>query len=116
MDERPLEDMEKAISVIKAVDKDFKIALAGRYHPEIEKDIFDYSVASNQVIEPEVFKRRKAEGSNTTFYTSCTEGYPNIFTFSPPAESAWLSWFALNNNYDGYLRWAYNCWNANPLQ
>ncbi|SOD11580.1 DUF4091 domain-containing protein [Pedobacter xixiisoli] len=116
MDERPVEDMEKAIAVIKSVDKDFKIALAGRYHPEIEKDIFDYCVASNQVIEPEVFKRRKAEGFNTTVYTSCTEGSPNIFTFSPPAESAWLPWFALNNNYDGYLRWAYNCWNANPLQ
>ena len=59
---------------------------------------------------------RDNAGFNTTFYTSCSEGFPNTFTFSPPAESAWLGWFAANKRYDGYLRWAYNCWPEKPLE
>jgi hypothetical protein len=60
--------------------------------------------------------QRKNAGFTTTFYTSCSEGYPNTFTFSPPAEAAWLGWHAANKSYDGYLRWAYNCWPENPSQ
>ncbi|SDD72346.1 protein of unknown function [Mucilaginibacter pineti] len=116
MDERPMEAMQKAIAVIKSADKDFKISLAGNYHPQIQKDIFDYCIASGQVITDEVLQARKAGGLNTTYYTCCTEAYPNTFTFSPPAESAWLGLYAANKGFDGYLRWAYNCWSKNPLQ
>ena len=41
--------------------------------------------------------------------------YPNIFTFSPPAESAWFGWSAAKEGLDGYLRWAYNSWVIEPL-
>jgi hypothetical protein len=114
MDERPMEAMQKAIGVIKSADKDFKISLAGAYHPELKADLFDYCVASNQVIDAATMSMRDNAGFNTTFYTSCSEGYPNTFTFSPPAEAVWLGWFAANKGYDGYLRWAYNCWPAAP--
>ncbi len=60
--------------------------------------------------------QRKKLGFNTTYYTCCVERFPNTFTFSPPAESTWLSWHAANKGYDGYLRWAYNCWPSQPLQ
>jgi hypothetical protein len=116
MDERPMDAMQKAIAVIKAADKDFKISLAGAYHPELKLDLFDYCVASNQVIDAATMAQRKKLGFNTTYYTCCVEGFPNTFTFSPPAESAWLSWHAANKGYDGYLRWAYNCWPSQPLQ
>lgn len=116
MDERPMEAMQKAIAVIKAADKDFKISLAGNYHPEIEKDIFDYCVASNQVMSDSVMQVREKARFNTTYYTCCSEGFPNTFTFSPPAESAWLGLYTANKGFDGYLRWAYNCWSKNPLQ
>jgi len=108
--------MKKAIAVIKSADPDFKISLAGNYHPEIESELVDYSIASNQVIDKDVISSRRKKGYTTTYYTCCTEGYPNTFTFSPPAECVWLSWFAANKGYDGYLRWAYNCWNKNPLK
>jgi hypothetical protein len=111
-----MEAMQKAIAVIKDADKDFKISLAGKYHPEIQRDIFDYAVASNQVIDTSALDKRYRSGFTTTFYTSCFEGYPNTFTFSPTAESAWMGWHAANKGYDGYLRWAYNCWPENPLQ
>lgn len=116
MDERPMEAMQKAIAIIKSADKDFKISLAGSYHPEIEKYLFDYCVASNQTIDEETKQARKEAGFITTFYTCCVEAYPNTFTFSPPAESAWLAWHAANKGYNGYLRWAYNSWPKSPLQ
>jgi len=116
MDERPLGDMQKAIALIKSADKDFKISLAGNYHPEIEKDLVDYSVASNQVIDSSAIISRKRAGFNTTYYTCCTEGSPNTFTFSAPAESVWLGWHVAYKGYDGYLRWAYNCWTKDPLR
>jgi hypothetical protein len=116
MDERPLDDMMKAIALVKSVDKDLAISLAGNYHAEFEDVLVDYSIPSNQSFDVSKLSRRKAMGYTTTYYTCCTEGYPNTFTFSPPAESAWLAWFAVAKGYDGYLRWAYNCWPKNPLQ
>ncbi len=116
MDERPMEDMQKAIALIKAADKDFKISLAGNYHAQIQHDLVDYSVASNQVIDDSTLFLRKNSGFTTTYYTCCTEGHPNTFTFSAPADAAWLSWYAANKGYDGYLRWAYNCWTKDPLR
>ena len=115
MDERPMADMQKAISLIKSADKDFKISLAGNYHKEIEHDLVDYSVASNQVVDEATMLSRKKAGFNTTYYTCCTEGHPNTFTFSQPAESVWLAWYAAYKGYDGYLRWAYNCWTKDSL-
>jgi hypothetical protein len=116
MDERSMADMQKAIALIKSADKDFKISLAGNYHPEIENDLADYSVASNQVIDNPTMLARKKAGLNTTYYTCCTEGHPNTFTFSAPAESVWLAWHAAYKGYDGYLRWAYNCWTKDALR
>jgi hypothetical protein len=115
MDERALEDMQKAIAVIRSVDPDFKISLAGNFHPEIERDLYDYSVASNQVLDAQTLTARQNDGKVTSYYTCCTEGFPNTFTFSSPAESAWLAWFSSHKKYDGYLRWAYNCWSSSAL-
>jgi len=116
MDERPMEDMQKAIALIKAADKDFKISLAGNYHAQIQHDLVDYSVATNQIIDDSTMRSRKNSRFTTTYYTCCTEGHPNTFTFSAPAEATWLSWYAANKGYDGYLRWAYNCWTKDPLR
>ena len=115
MDERPLEDMKKVIALVRSVDSGFKISLAGSYHREIEQDIYDYSITSGERFDPEVLKRRQLSGQPATYYTCCTEGFPNTFTFSPPAESEWLGWFAANRHFDGYLRWAFNCWPSDPL-
>jgi len=116
MDERPLEDMEKVIALVRSVDKDLKISLAGSYHAAIEKDIYDYSIGSSDSFGPAVMAERVKKDLPTTYYTCCVEGFPNTFTFSPPAEAAWLGWFAAHKQYNGYLRWAYNCWPAQPLQ
>lgn len=116
MDERPMKDMQAAIKVIKDADKDYKISLAGIYHDEIERDLYYYCIAYGNDFPPEVLARRRAEGKISTYYTCCTEGFPNTFTFSPPAEAAWMAVHALGGDYDGYLRWSYNSWTRDPLR
>lgn len=59
MDERPMEHMQKVFGIIRNADKDFKVSMAGNYHPEIEKDLYNYCVASEFVLSKEVMERRK---------------------------------------------------------
>ena len=102
--------------ITKEIDKDWKVALAGDYHAEIEKDIFDYCIASQFDFPNDVLEQRRQQGKLSTWYTSCTEKYPNGFTFSPPAEHVWIGWYTAAKNMDGYLRWAYNSWPKNPIE
>lgn len=115
MDERPMAAMQSVIALLKSIDKDWKISLAGDYHPEIEKDIFDYCIASRWVFANSVLNEREQLGKASTWYTCCTEKYPNLFTFSPPDEAVWIGWYTAAHKMDGYLRWAYNSWTRNPL-
>lgn len=116
MDERALADMQTAIALILKADPDYKISLAGLYHQEIEEDLYDYCIAYGHNFPPEIKAKRDSQGKRSTFYTCCTEPFPNTFTFSPPAESALFGWHAASANYDGYLRWAYNSWTIDPLR
>lgn len=116
MDERPMAAMQAVIKLLKAVDKDWKIALAGDFHPEIENDIDTYCVASKWQFPEATLQRRQQEGKISTWYTCCVEPYPNAFTFSSPAEGVWIGWYTASKNMDGYLRWAYNSWTKNPVQ
>ncbi|MBB1286151.1 DUF4091 domain-containing protein [Flavisolibacter sp. BT320] len=116
MDERPMPAMQAVIALLKEVDKDWKIALAGDYHPEIEADIYDYCIASRWQFPAATLQQRQQQGKLSTWYTCCTENYPNGFTFSPPAEHVWIGWYTAAKGMDGYLRWAYNSWPKNPLQ
>ncbi len=115
-DERPVESMKAVIKLLRDIDPGWKIALAGdSFHPEIENDIYDYSLASYLKVEDSFLKNRKEQGRHTTFYTACPEHYPNGYTFSPPAENAWLGWYAAARGYTGYLWWAFNTWVKDPL-
>jgi hypothetical protein len=116
MDERPMPAMKKAIALLRSIDPNWKIGLAGDYHPEIEKDIYDYCVASRFVLDEKLMNARKQAGKHTTYYTCCVEEYPNGFTFSAPAEHVYLGWYAQAKGFDGYLRWAYNSWTKQPFE
>ena len=115
MDERPMEVMQKTLKVIRKADPDFKVSLAGNYHEEIEPDLYDYCIVIGQNFPEEVRLRRAAENKRTTYYTCCTEAHPNTFTFSDPAEAAWMSFYSSKKHLDGYLRWAYNSWPLEPV-
>ncbi len=116
MDERSLQQMQQAIALIKQHAPGLKISMAGNYHPEIEQELYDYCVdeQSPQQYTTEVIARRRAEGKLSTYYTCCSSRFPNVFTFSPPAEGAFIPLYALHRELDGYLRWAYNSWTTDP--
>lgn len=116
VDERPLPHMQNAIGIIKEVHKDLKIAFAGDLHPEIIDRIDDYSTAFRMPYTEDMKNRRRARGQTSTYYTCCIEDRPNTFTFSAPAESEWIGWYAAKENVDGYLRWALSSWVEKPLQ
>lgn len=115
MDERPMETMKKTIEVIQKADPDFKISFAGGMHKELLNDIDDYCLALDESFPAGVIQKRLDNENITTFYTSCSQAYPNSFSFSPAAETEWYGWHAANRNMDGYLRWAYNSWVLEPL-
>lgn len=117
MDERPMESMQAVLSLIRNIEPGFKISLAGNYHKPINYEIADFSEGFAPKKEfPESAKaKRKELGLTTTIYTCCAEAHPNMFVISDPDEAAWLGWFAQAENYDGYLRWAYNSWTLDPL-
>ncbi|SEG09254.1 DUF4091 domain-containing protein [Parabacteroides chinchillae] len=116
MDERGLEAMQEAIKVIRNADPEFKISLAGNYHKEIEPELYDYCLGYGNNFPADIKATREKAGKISTVYTCCAEPFPNTFTFSAPAEATWIGWHAMAGNYDGYLRWAYNSWTADPLR
>ena len=119
MDERPAAQMDAVWQIIQEVDPEFKIEGAANYNIESESAdrIDDLSVGVHyNLIKGEALERRKAKGQKITFYTCCTSECPNTFTFSRPAEATYLCLHALACGYDGYLRWAYNSWSAQPNQ
>ena len=116
MDERSLQQMQAAIKVIKEFAPGMKISMAGNYHPEIEADIYDYclDIFAYGAYTPELLATRRAQGKVSTYYTCCSAEYPNLFTFSDPADAAFIALEALAKDLDGYLRWAYNSWTVIP--
>ena len=116
MDERSLQQMQAAIKVIKEYAPGMKISMAGNYHPEIEADIHDYclDIFAYGAYTPELLAKRRAQGKVSTYYTCCSAEYPNLFTFSAPADAAFIALEALAKDLDGYLRWAYNSWTVTP--
>lgn len=116
MDERELDMMKKTIALIRTADPDFKISLAGSLKNGISSELSDFCVALRDKYTEEMKRKRKAQGKLTTYYTCCSEAYPNTFTFSPPAEAEFLGWYAAKDKLDGYLRWSIWSWVENPLQ
>ena len=116
MDERSMKQMQAAIKVIHDYAPGLKISLAGNYHPEIEKDLWDYSVNNHgdEGFPEGVVERRRNEGKKSTYYTCCSAQYPNVFTFTDPADCEYIALHSLKIDVDGYLRWAYNSWTADP--
>lgn len=116
MDERSLPQMQAAIAVIKKYAPGMKISMAGNYHPEIEADITDYclDIFAYTAYTPELLARRRSEGKVSTYYTCCSAEYPNLFTFTAPADAEFIALEALAKDLDGYLRWAYNSWTVEP--
>lgn len=114
MDERDEKSMRAAIDMIRSVVPDFKVALAGDYHPSVADEIDDLCIGFRSEYPEGVIEARRALGKITDYYTCCAERFPNTFMDSPRAEAPCIAWIALAKGVDGYLRWAYNSWTLDP--
>ena len=117
MDERSPEVMAAATALLKEVAPELGIALADNHkifkqYPYIK----DMCASIFGPIEQTDIVQRRSQGLTTTFYVCCSSGFPNTYTSSGPAEATYLSWYAAAEDYDGFLRWAYNSWVEDPIR
>lgn len=116
MDERDKESLDAAFHLIDSVAPALGVSFADNKKTyQRYPNSRDISVSSRDPFSPEDLVDRRSRGLNTTFYVYCATEFPNQFTFSDPAESTYLGWYALAAGFDGFLRWAFNSWVENPL-
>lgn len=116
LNESELSQTLAAIKVVKENSKQWKITYAGDWHKELDTLIDDYSSVFEYEPSLEEVKARAAKGFTSTYYVCCHPAKPNTFLFSPPIEGRWISWFVAAHGYNGFLRWAYDSWTADPLR
>jgi hypothetical protein len=103
-----------AIKVIKQHSPQWRITYAGDWHQELDTLLDDYCYLYGKEPSDQQLKKRKARGVTSTYYVCCNPPYPNNFLFSPPIEGRWMGWYTSSRGYDGFLRWAYDAWPADP--
>ena len=117
MDERDNKSMDAAFSLIESIAPELGVSFADNQKTYKKyPNSADISVAVNHPFDQVDLEDRRRRGLNTTFYVSCADIFPNQFTFSDPAESTYLAWYAMASGFDGLLRWAFNSWVENPIQ
>ena len=120
MDERPADVVEAALDVIESVKdengKCFKTALAVfTFDTEYLFDrVTDLSLAFAMTPSrlSTITEHRRRLGLTTTLYTC---GAQNSALSNPPIESVYTLWYARQRGADGFLRWALDAFNADPL-
>ena len=117
LDERGEDEMKKMFSFLDMAAPDYRVSMAGHYFADINQYIYDFSYNWGHISSgtKRIVSRRRDSANISTYYVACGVPQPNTFTFSPPAESAYLGWFAAAMGFDGFLRWAYNSWPENPV-
>lgn len=116
INENPLQQTLAAIKVVKEHSKKWKITYAGDWHKELDTLLDDYCFLYGKESDVDIVKNRTARGQTTTYYVCCNPPVPNNFVFSPPVEGRWISWYTVAHGYDGFLRWAYDAWPADPAR
>ena len=116
MDERSPQDMKATLELLNSVAPDFGVSLADnhksyRAYPFLK----DICIAFGSTFDEDDLAYRKKHGLISTYYVCCADKFPNVFTFSDPAEGAYIAWHATALGLDGFLRWAYNSWVENPV-
>ncbi len=126
IDEKDTASTSAAISLLKnhvsTSGTSLKLAVYMNTMPEdtsVLDDIDAVSFAENVIQEnPETLSaiadQRMSEGKTTTMYT-CTDQYPNSFAYSSPEESIWTILFARSTHMSGFVRWALDAFNEDPL-
>ena len=118
MDERGPKEMKAMFKLLNKYAPEFGASFADNHksYKLYPNELKDLSVAFGATVDEEDLKLRKQNGYISTHYVCCSDGFPNTFTFSPPAEGVFIGWYTIAADFDGFLRWAYNSWVEKPLQ
>lgn len=110
------ERLRKLVALVEQVDTCYRISYTGAYFADVERSISRYSVAPRHVANALRRDSDSRAARMLSVYAPCSNAQLGAYTFSPPAEAAWLCWYAATNGLDGYTRQAYNSWGEKPLQ
>jgi hypothetical protein len=118
MDERGPDEMKAMFKLLNKFAPELGASFADNHksYKLYPNELKDMSVAFGHPVDEKDLETRKQNGYISTYYVCCTDSFPNVFTFSPPAEGVFIGWYSIAANFDGFLRWAYNSWVENPLQ
>jgi len=114
INETTLGETLATIRAIREHSPAWKITYAGNWHKELDMLLNDYSFLYGHEPTADTLKARTSRGFTSTYYVCCNPAKPNDFIFSPPVEGRWLSWYSAARGYNGFLRWAYDAWPADP--
>lgn len=117
MDERSPVEMKAMLSLLKETAPSLGVALADNHksYKLYPDELVDLCVAHGATVDAEDRAYRAQKDYVTTWYVCCADVFPNIFTFSPPAEGAFIGWYTMAADFDGFLRWAYNSYTIDGL-
>ena len=116
MDERSPEEMADALDLLRKTAPELGIAMADNKNSYLNyPSINSMCVKVRDRIPPQHIAELRPRGFVTTYYVCCSDRFPNMFTFSAPAEAVYAGWYTAACGYDGFLRWAYNSWVGEPL-
>lgn len=117
MDERSPAEMKAMLSLLKETAPTLGVALADNHksYKLYPDELVDLCVVQGAIVEPEDRAYRASKNYVTTWYVCCGQVFPNVFTFSAPAEAAFIGWYTIAADFDGFLRWAYNSYTKDPL-
>jgi hypothetical protein len=118
MDERAPKEMKAMFKLLSKYAPEFGASFADNHksYKQYPNQLKDLSVGFGATIDEKDLLLRKQHGFISTHYVCCSDDFPNIFTFSPPAEGIFIGWYSIASNFDGFLHWSYNSWVENPLQ
>ncbi len=117
MDERSPAEMNATMKLLAEVAPELGVGFADNHwnYKKFPDQLTDLSVAYGAEIEPDIRQYRKEKGYLSTWYVCCSDVFPNVFSFSDPGEAAFIGWYTMAADFDGFLRWAYNHWVKDPL-
>ena len=116
IDERAPEDVDITLSLLEKVAPELGVSFADNHKSYKQyPTLRDVCASYGNLFDAADLEFRKNKGLISTYYVCCSDKFPNVFTFSEPAEATYIAWHAVAAGYDGFLRWAYNSWTENPL-
>ncbi|MGN6800783.1 MAG: glycoside hydrolase domain-containing protein [Ginsengibacter sp.] len=116
INENTMEQTLEAIQITRRNSPDWKITYAGNWHQELDSLLDDYCFLYGNEANVQQVQARALRGQTTTYYVCCNPAKPNNFLFSPPTEGRWMGWYSAAHGYNGFLRWAYDSWPADPMR